>query len=256
MLAMMVREHVSRLLPAALKRWLRPRLMPLLYWPEQRRMRRLYRSMIGAGDLVFDIGAAEGYHAEVFLSLGARVVCVEPQPELVAVLENRFATHPQVTVVASGVGEVTEERTLHLCPGDPEIATFALEKWSQGRYAGRRWSQTVTVPVVTLDSLVDRFGCPRFVKIDVEGFEPQVLGGLSVPLPALSFEFTGEHLDDLRGCVQRVLALAPARFNLSLGRRFQLLSRSWLGGEDLVAMVTALPPRRRYGDIYVKTATP
>ena len=46
------------------------------------------------------------------------------------------------------------------------------------------------VPVTTLDALIERHGVPSFVKVDAEGFEEEVLQGLSRSIKALSFEFT------------------------------------------------------------------
>ena len=52
------------------------------------------------------------------------------------------------------------------------------------------------MPVTTLDRLIAQHGVPSFIKIDVEGFEDQVLAGLTHPVPALSFEFTTIARDD------------------------------------------------------------
>jgi hypothetical protein len=46
------------------------------------------------------------------------------------------------------------------------------------------------VPRTTLDALIARFGLPRFVKIDVQSREAEVLQRLPQPTLPLSFEFT------------------------------------------------------------------
>ena len=45
-------------------------------------------------------------------------------------------------------------------------------------YAGM-WNREVTVPMLTMDALVERFGLPFYIKIDVEGYEDQVIAGLT-----------------------------------------------------------------------------
>ncbi len=52
----------------------------------QRRLRRLYGHFVGAGDLVFDIGAHAGNRVRAFAALGCQVVAVEPQPDFARLL--------------------------------------------------------------------------------------------------------------------------------------------------------------------------
>ena len=47
------------------------------------------------------------------------------------------------------------------------------------RFGRVRWDRTVEVEVVTLDDLVMACGVPSFCKVGVEGFEAEVLSGLS-----------------------------------------------------------------------------
>jgi len=243
---------VTRWLPTPVKRRLRPLLAPLAYAAERPRMRAFYGGFVKPDDLVFDVGAAEGFHAEVLAALGARVVCLEPQPYCLAALQRRVGGDPRVTIVAKGVGDAPGEATLHVSRGDPEISTFGIDKWKSGRFAAHCWEDRITVPMVTLDELVQEFGRPAFVKVDVEGFEERVLSGLSRPVKRISFEFTRDFPDDARRCVERIAELGPARFNATLFRRWRPMLPRWVGGEELLQRLAEVPGDTLYGDIHAR----
>jgi len=76
-----------------------------------------------------------------------------------------------------------------------------MEEWD-GRYKGN-WRQQLVVPIITLDSLIAHFGEPAYVKIDVEGYEMDVLRGLSWQPPLLSSEFHNAELDTAYACIDR-----------------------------------------------------
>jgi hypothetical protein len=52
-----------------------------------------------------------------------------------------------------------------------------------------RWDRTVDIRVSTFDDLIGKYGEPAFCKIDVEGYEAEVVRGLSKPLRTLSFGY-------------------------------------------------------------------
>jgi hypothetical protein len=84
---------------------------------------------------------------------------------------------------------------------------------SSGRFAGHEWSKRVEVPMTTLDRLVAAHGRPALCKIDVEGFELDVLRGLTTPIPLVSFEFSPETIERACECAAYLARLGSYRFN-------------------------------------------
>jgi FkbM family methyltransferase len=225
----------------------------------QRRMRRLYRQFAKPGDLVFDIGAHVGNRARALAALGCRVIALEPQPDFARLLRMLFRHHSRVEVVEAAVTGATGEEWLDVSERTPTVSTTATA-WREARarepgFGGVEWSRRVRVRTVTADALIARYGRPAFVKIDVEGGEPAVLDGLTMPVSALSFEYLPGAIDEVRACVDRLWVLsgeARYEFNWSVGESYELASREWLDGDGIVAALAALGTSARSGDVYAR----
>ena len=150
------------------------------------RLTRFYEQFLSPGDLAFDLGAHVGNRVRVFRRLGARVVAVEPQPDLVTVLRLLYGRDPAVRLESCGVAATTGTSTLHLSSRTPTVSSFAGswidEVSTDPGFRRVRWDQALPMRMTTLDELIARHGEPQFCKIDVEGFEHEVLSGLSRPL--------------------------------------------------------------------------
>jgi FkbM family methyltransferase len=213
-----------------------------------------HKALINGGDLVFDIGANVGDMTGLYVELGARVISVEPQADCLKTLETRFGRHPEVTIVPMAVGASEGQQEIMLSDIRSPISSMSRE-WiaavkSSGRFPYYDWSLSATVAVTTLDSLIAKFGEPDFCKIDVEGFEWEVLKGLSIPLARLSFEFHAEFLAEAFSCLERLRELGTYRFNFTQENRTVFESTQSLNLDEIYASLRSLPYSSLQGDVY------
>jgi FkbM family methyltransferase len=217
-------------------------------------MDRLYARYLAAGDLAFDIGAHVGDRVSSFRRLGCRVVALEPLPLCQRLQRLIHGRDPQVSLVAAAAGSRCGRALLHVNRANPTVCTLSAQFVRAARGApgweGQEWDAHIEVPVVTLDRLIAAHGAPRFVKIDVEGFEAEVLRGLTYRVPALSFAFTTIRRRAAHDCLTLLQRLGDYRFDVALGESQQLEFGQPVAAESLAAWLDALPDAANSGDVY------
>jgi FkbM family methyltransferase len=215
---------------------------------------RLYAQFVKRGDLVFDVGAHVGDRVASFRRLGARVIALEPQPALAFTLKTLYGRDRRVTVEAKAVGRALGALEMKVNLDNPTVSTaspaFIEAAMGAQGWEGQVWDKTIVVPVTTLDALIETYGVPAFVKIDVEGYEAEALAGLRQPVTALSFEFTTIQRDVAQTCIARCAALGFARYNAAIGESHEL--GQWRPADEIARWLSELPHAVNSGDIYAR----
>lgn len=216
---------------------------------------QFYGGLLASGDLVFDIGANMGNRSKAFLMLGARVVAFEPQRECVDYLRAAAGHHPGFTLVAKALGDRSGLAEM-LVSDDHVISTLSIP-WQQatlasGRFGKARWDRSQMVIIDTLAQAIMEYGMPKFVKIDVEGFEYEVVSTLMHPIAAMSIEFTSEYLESTVRCVEHFETLADNNvYQISIEESMEFSLQTWVSATELLDTLQGLQPGA-WGDLYVR----
>jgi hypothetical protein len=97
---------------------------------------------------------------------------------------------------------------IHFMGGDGQGDWIGSEYQHNHRFVGQ-----VECIVVTVDELIAKYGKPRAVKMDVEGFEPLVLAGLNQPIEFISFELVRCAPWKTPACMAQLARLGKYEFN-------------------------------------------
>jgi FkbM family methyltransferase len=216
--------------------------------------KEFYNQFIKSGDLVFDVGANKGNRTVIFLELGAKVVAVEPQKECYEHLTKRFGD--KIDLIKLGLGEKESTATMYVS-GSTLISSFSkdhVDMMQEDRFKGAAWGKTIEIKMTTMDVLIDKYGTPAFCKIDVEGYEYDVLKGLSKPLKALSLEYiVPENTQVLVDCLKHLSNLGAIECNFSYGESMKFDLDKWKSGQEMIDFVqTEEFTNTSYGDVYIR----
>lgn len=223
---------------------------------EQAKYVDFYRQFISEGDLCFDVGANIGRRTRAMLKLKARVIAVEPHPHCVRVLKRRFRSNSNVVLVQKALGQKQGIAEMMIC--DVHSLSSLSKQWIRSvkvssRYAQSNWAKTITVSVTTLDHLIAEYARPVFMKIDVEGYEYEVLKGLSQPVKVICYEFTPEFMDSALAGVRHLAGIDLAEFNYSLvNQPTKLVLPNWVSSDQICYVLESLRDTPTVGDVFVR----
>jgi FkbM family methyltransferase len=139
----------------------------------------LFHEHVRPGDTVFDIGANEGIMsacAATLVGVGGCVVAIEPQSRLLDVLEINLALNStgKYHIVHGAISDRDDDRV--------SVALYAETNPGASSIVRKfRWNtKSEEVPTFTIEHVAKLYGIDRidFVKIDVEGYEPEVVRAL------------------------------------------------------------------------------
>ena len=218
---------------------------------------KFYSQFFSKNDLVFDVGANTGSRTKLFLNLGANVICFEPQPKLFEHLSSFLKQNKKCFIKNLGLGDCRGSQILDI--SDAHVLSSMSERWinatkNSGRFAQYNWDTKINVDTSTLDIEIARHGVPTYVKIDVEGYELEVLKGLSEPIKFISIEFIAEDIQRSIAWMDKLDELGNYQYNFSEGETHFFENNEWFSKNRLLDFLNSKKENKSnlWGDIFCK----
>jgi FkbM family methyltransferase len=142
--------------------------------------------------LLFDIGANLGRWANANVQDDTRILAVEASSKTFKLLQEN-CIHPNIHLLQYAVCNNECKDTVFY---DSEICTLSTlnKDWlcsETSRFCNTPFNEVIC-KTITLDKLIEEYGIPDLLKIDVEGGEADCIASLSTKVPLLCFEWASE----------------------------------------------------------------
>lgn len=221
---------------------------------------------ISPNSLYFDVGANVGAVTETFLKLKAKkVISIECDPKNIRILKCRYHGNRKVEIVGKAVSDVNLTQSFYQVEEGSAYNTLST-KWKtilEDKQLNRlreafQFTNECKVETVTLDSLIQQYGIPDCIKVDVEGYELNVFKGLHYQIPLIWFEanlpeFRGETIE----CIRQLQHVNPqAVFNYTVrdldDEGAQFFFGDWVYHQAAIEAISET--QARYMQVFCKNA--
>jgi len=130
---------------------------------------------------VVDVGANIGEWSTsiAILSKAQHIIAFEPIPDVFKILQDNAKTFPQIECVNSAVGSQIGEIIINIEENSSSVSSILTMRDEIRPIFGiaRDVPRRVAVPMTTLDHTLAQHSEISLLKIDVQGYEPEVLAG-------------------------------------------------------------------------------
>jgi FkbM family methyltransferase len=202
--------------------------------------------------LCFDIGANVGAWAKANLANFDKIICVEADPgtynTLVSLQSEKI--EPINYAICDNSGQ---DITFYSCTTANTISTLN-KAWladPMSRFHKYPYKE-IQCKTKTIDDLLDMYGVPDLIKVDVEGGEYSCISSLKRKVPFLCFEWASEVNNITFQCLDHLASLGFTHFFVQFQDNYTFRPTEYTTLENVKAILNKTTPKQEWGMMWCK----
>ena len=201
--------------------------------------------------MLFDIGSNIGLWALKNYT-GDHIISVEASPSTFQKLISN-TVGKNITCLNYAVSPSKDE-TVDFFECSANTISTLNQKWlndPSSRFCNQFNYKKIKVNTITLDKLIEAYGLPDLIKIDVEGAEDIVLQSLTIPAKTICFEWAAEMYDVIINSINHLTTLGYEKFHLQNEDKYDYIPPSFeLNKTELIEKIRSKVAKVDWGMIW------
>jgi FkbM family methyltransferase len=174
--------------------------------------------------MIFDVGANRGLFTDACIMNNPtdKIIVIEANPNLFDYLVEKYKNNDHIEVINSLISNENDVLIPFYLSNVDVISTASIDWITNSRFVNRQtwceplemctWYEPIQVKSRSLDSIIDQYGIPELIKVDVEGYEFEVLSGLTKKAKDICFEWAEEQYESIKKTCDHLKTLGYTEF--------------------------------------------
>jgi FkbM family methyltransferase len=204
--------------------------------------------------MLFDIGANIGKWSLANINMCDKMVTVEASPTTFDKLQLNVCNNTKIIPLNYAVcNSVNEFITFYNC--DANTLSTINKDWldsEESRFCKQFKYQEIRCKTITIDKLIQTYGVPELIKIDVEGGEFECVSSLTQKVNNLCFEWASETNDITFRCLDYLESIGYTNFSIQFEDNYTYRPQLYNDINFVKNILSKTTPKKEWGMIWVK----
>ena len=203
--------------------------------------------------LVFDIGANIGNWTLANISEENKIISVEASTCTFNKLVNNVSSYVNIVPLNYAVCD-SKEDYIEFYEAENDVLSSLNKEWIYGSESRFNCSYKTTLSkTITLDKLIEQYGIPELIKIDVESAEYYCIKSLTTKVNKLCFEWASENLDMILNSLNYLFKLGFREFYIQMNSDdYNFVTNNYYSLNYVKQILLSTTPKYEWGMIHCR----